>query len=289
METSLIGQFMYPKYGPGQIWEEVARIITNHGGEIYMSHQVIGLETQNDQVKAVVVTDEVTGGKFKLEADFFFSTMPVKDLINVFQKVPWDVKEIAEGLVYRDFMTVGLLLDDMNIKNQTQMKTINDIVPDNWIYIQERDVMLGRLQIFNNWSPYMVSDLDKIWIGLEYFCNEGDEMWNMDDDVFTSFAISELSKIDIIKEDAVIDSVVIRVPKTYPAYFGSYERFGEIKNFTDGFKNLFLIGRNGMHRYNNMDHSMLAAMLAVENIINGVDSKDNLWSINAEDEYHEGK
>ncbi|MDP3066389.1 MAG: NAD(P)/FAD-dependent oxidoreductase [Methanobacteriaceae archaeon] len=290
VETSLIGQFMYPKYGPGQIWEEVARIITNYGGEIYMSHQVVGLEVQDDQVKAVVVKERGTGEKLKVEADFFFSTMPVKDLINAIHKeIPRDVKNIADGLMYRDFITIGLLLDDLKIKNQTQMKTINNIVPDNWIYIQERDVKLGRLQIFNNWSPYLVSDPNKVWVGLEYFCNEGDKLWNMMDEEITSFAISELSKIDIIKEDAVIDSVVIRVPKTYPAYFGSYERFGEIKNFTDGFKNLFLIGRNGMHRYNNMDHSMLTAMLAVENIKNGVESKDNLWSINAEDEYHEGK
>jgi protoporphyrinogen oxidase len=205
------------------------------------------------------------------------------------EDVPEDVKEIASGLMYRDFITVGLLLNELKIKNETKQKTINDIVPDNWIYIQERDVKLGRLQIFNNWSPYLVKDDSKSWIGLEYFCNEGDELWNMSDDKFAQFAMDELAKIDIINKEDVLDNVVIRVPKTYPAYFGAYEQFDTVINFVNAFKNLFLIGRNGMHRYNNMDHSMLTAMTAVENIINKVDSKDNLWSINAEEEYHEEK
>jgi protoporphyrinogen oxidase len=290
VETSLIGQFMYPKYGPGQLWEEVARMICSAGGEIKHRHRVIGLENDDDRIKAVLVKDGATGGQKRIEADFFFSTMPVQDLIQSFQgEVPEDVRTTAEGLMYRDFITVGLLLDEMKIKNETSQKTVNDIVPDNWIYIQEQDVKLGRLQIFNNWSPYLVSDGDKIWMGLEYFCNEGDELWNMNDEEFTSFAISELAMIDIIDAGSVTDSVVIRVPKTYPAYFGSYQDFGKIREYTDGFKNLFLIGRNGMHRYNNMDHSMLTAMMAVENIISGNDSKDNLWSINAEEEYHEEK
>ncbi len=290
VETSLIGQFMYPKYGPGQLWEEVARMVCDAGGKINFLNRVVGLETEKNQVKSVLVKNETTGNQSRIEADFFFSTMPVQDLIRSFQViVPEDVKNIAEGLMYRDFITVGLLLDELNIKNETSQKTVNNVIPDNWIYIQERDVKLGRLQIFNNWSPYMVSDPDKIWIGLEYFCNEGDQLWNMTDKEFTSFAVSELSKIEIIDEGSVTDSVVIRAPKTYPAYFGSYGRFNEIREFTDEYKNLFLIGRNGMHRYNNMDHSMLTAMTAVENIINGIDSKDNLWSINSEEEYHEEK
>ncbi len=287
VETSLIGQFMYPKYGPGQMWEEVARLVTDAGGSIILQHQVVGIETEHDRVQAVLVKDN-TGEEKRIEADYFFSTMPVKDLISSFQiDIPADVKDIAEGLLYRDFITVGLLVDDMQIKNETTQKTIRDIVPDNWIYIQERDVKLGRLQIFNNWSPYLVSDPDKIWIGLEYFCYEGDQMWNMSDDEFSSFAISELAKIDIIDKKSVQDRVVIRVPKTYPAYFGSYHRFGRIREFTDQFENLFLIGRNGMHRYNNMDHSMLTAMLAVDNLVRGTTSKDNLWQVNSEEDYHE--
>ena len=214
--------------------------------------------------------------------------MPVKDLINSFEgDLPCDVSEVAQGLMYRDFITVGLLLDELKIKNETKLKTVNNLVPDNWIYIQERDVKIGRLQIFNNWSPYLVKDESKVWIGLEYFCNEGDEMWNMSDENFTDFAIKELEKIDIIDSAEVIDSVVIKVKKTYPAYFGTYKQFEIIKKFTDSYENLFLIGRNGMHRYNNMDHSMLTAMTAVENIKNGIKSKENIWNINAEEEYHE--
>lgn len=290
METSLIGQFMYPKFGPGQLWEEVASIIQNNGGEILNSHRIVGLRVENNEVSAVEVRNESTYEVEIFEGDYFLSTMPVKELINAFtSEVPSEVSEVADGLMYRDFITVGLLLNNLKIKNETERPTVNGVVPDNWIYIQERDVKLGRLQIFNNWSPYLVEDNSKVWIGLEYFCNEGDDLWNMSDEEFTSFAISELAKINIIEEKKVLDSVVIRVQKTYPAYFGSYERFHLIREFTDNFKNLFLMGRNGMHRYNNMDHSMLTAMAAVDNIIAGIHYKNNIWSINAEEDYHEEK
>ncbi|MCE7699021.1 MAG: FAD-dependent oxidoreductase [Methanobacterium paludis] len=272
------------------MWEEVAKIVTENGGEIHHSHRVVGIKGSENNVVALKVRDESTGEVETVEGDYFFSTMPVRDLINSFESsVPADVREVAQGLMYRDFITVGLLLNKMKIKNETKTKTINDVVPDNWIYIQERDVKIGRLQIFNNWSPYMVADEDNVWIGLEYFCNEGDEMWNMSNEKFTDFAIGELAKIDIINREDVLDSIVIHVQKTYPAYFGTYDRFDVVQKFTDSFENLFLIGRNGMHRYNNMDHSMLTAMKAVENIINGVSSKDNLWNVNVEEEYHEEK
>jgi protoporphyrinogen oxidase len=166
---------------------------------------------------------------------------------------------------------------------------MNDIIPDHWIYVQERDVRLGRMQIFNNWSPYMVKNKDNVWIGLEYFCNEGDNLWSQSDPELILFAISELIKMDIIEEKDVLDSIVIRVPKTYPAYFGTYDQFHVIRAFIDKFENLFLIGRNGMHRYNNQDHSMLAAMTAVDNIVNNRKSKDNIWDINTESKYHESK
>ena len=145
------------------------------------------------------------------------------------------------------------------------------------------------MQFFNNWSPYLVANPEHVWIGLEYFCDEGDDLWSMDNDALAAFAIRELQKINVIEPDAVLDHVVIRVPKTYPAYFGSYERFDEIRDFTDGLENLFLLGRNGMHRYNNMDHSMLTAMVAVDNIIAGKRDKSNIWSVNTEAEYHEEK
>jgi len=177
----------------------------------------------------------------------------------------------------------------MKIKNKTNQKTVNDVIPDNWIYVQETEVRLGRIQIFNNWSPYMVNDPDTVWMGLEYFCNEGDELWSKSDKDFAQFAIDELARIDIIDKVDVLDSVVVRMPKTYPAYFGSYKQFDVIRAFTDKIENLFLIGRNGMHKYNNQDHSMLAAMTAIDNIVKGIKSRDNIWAVNTEDQYHEHK
>ncbi|MDO9465005.1 MAG: NAD(P)/FAD-dependent oxidoreductase [bacterium] len=289
-ETSLIGQFLYPKFGPGQMWEQVARIIKEKGGEIYLKHKVIGLNHHDNEIVEAALKEKTTNELITKTADYFFSTMPVRDLIQSLQNdVPREIQQVAQGLMYRDFITVGLLLRKLKIKNKTRIKTINNIVPDNWIYIQERDVKLGRIQIFNNWSPYMVKDENTVWIGLEYFCNEGDELWNKTDENFAKFAIDELAKIDIIEKEDVLDKVVIRMSKTYPAYFGTYDQFYVIKNFTDKFENLFLIGRNGMHRYNNQDHSMLTAMAAVENIINNIKSKHNIWAVNTEDEYHEDK
>ncbi len=288
VETSLIGQFMYPKLGPGQLWEEVARIIEENGGKIYKNHQVSSLIPKENRISQVKVLDKLTGETTIINGDYFLSTMPVRDLVNAFEsKIPNNVLKVANGLMYRDFITVGLLLDKLKIKNETKTPTINEVVPDNWIYIQERDVKIGRLQIFNNWSPYMVNDANDIWIGLEYFCNKGDELWNMSETEFMDFAISELAKIGIINPVDVKDGVVIKVEKTYPAYFGTYNQFNILMEFTDKFENLFLIGRNGMHRYNNMDHSMLTAMMAVKNIMKGKKSKDNIWKINTEEDYHE--
>jgi len=292
VETSLIEQFMYPKFGPGQIWETVAKNISAGGGEIHLHQSVVGIIAKNNTtIQAIKIRDEKTGEITIIEGDYFFSTMPIKDLITGIENisVPENIKEIADGLIYRDFMTVGLLLNKLKIKNTTKRKTIGNIVPDNWIYIQERDVKVGRLQIFNNWSPYMVKDLETVWIGLEYFVNENDEFWNMKDDDFIKFAMNELVKIDIIDSKDVLDSTRLRVKKAYPAYFGTYSRFEELRSWIDNFENLFLIGRNGMHRYNNQDHSMLTAMMAVENIIKNVTSKENIWNVNAEREYHEEK
>ncbi len=289
-ETSLIEKFLYPKLGPGQMWEETTRIIREKGGEVFLHHEVIGLKLDRNNIVEVKIKDTKTGEIKDVQGDYFFSTMPVKELIHCMgNKVPENVSKISDGLVYRDFITVGLLLKKLKIKNQTNIPTINNIVPDNWIYIQERDVKLGRLQIFNNWSPYMVKDPDTAWIGLEYFCNVGDELWSMTDEQFSKFAIDELVKIDIIEKNDVLDSTVIRLKNTYPAYFGTYDQFDVIREFTDKIENLFLVGRNGMHRYNNQDHSMLTAMTAVENIINGIKSKDNIWAVNVEMEYHEEK
>jgi protoporphyrinogen oxidase len=288
VETTLIEQFYYPKLGPGQIWETAAEIIQSNGGKVVLNASVVGIDTEGDKVTAVSVRDEISGHVTRYQADYVFSSMPVRELIAAMGNgVPDSVRNVASGLVYRDFITAGLLLTKLKIKNETKQKTINDVIPDNWIYIQERDVKLGRLQIFNNWSPYMVRNPDTVWIGLEYFCNEGDGLWSMTDDDFSRFAIDELSKIDIINQEDVLDSTVLRMPKAYPAYWGSYTQFDIVRDYTDRYNNLFLIGRNGMHRYNNADHSMLTAMIAVDNIVNNIADKKNIWSVNAEEEYHE--
>jgi protoporphyrinogen oxidase len=197
------------------------------------------------------------------------------------------VLEVSDGLVYRDFITVGLLVNGLKINESTPQG--KKLISDNWIYIQEPDVLIGRLQVFNNWSPWMVSDPAKIWLGLEYFCNEGDALWKRSDEEMIRLGREELAKIGIIDEAAVEDGTVLRMEKTYPAYFGSYDRFSEVRDFVDGIENLFLVGRNGMHKYNNQDHSMLTAMIAVDNIAAGITDKSNLWEVNTEMEYHEDK
>ncbi|MBM3270238.1 MAG: NAD(P)/FAD-dependent oxidoreductase [Candidatus Sericytochromatia bacterium] len=290
IETSLIERFLYPKLGPGQMWEETANLILERGGEIHMGHTVVGMRVEGGKIVEVTVRDEATGLTRAVAADHVISTMPVRDLVAALgDAVPAEVASVARGLMYRDFMTVGLLLKKLAIRNQTAFRTVGDIVPDNWIYIQEPDVKIGRLQIFNNWSPYMVSDPDTVWVGLEYFCNEGDELWSMPDAQFAQFGIEELAKISIIDKADVLDSTVIRAPKAYPAYFGTYDSFDVLRTYFDTIDNLFLVGRNGMHKYNNQDHSMLTAMTAVDNIIHGVTSKDNIWAVNTEQEYHEEK
>jgi protoporphyrinogen oxidase len=287
-ETSLIEQFLYPKFGPGQMWEEVARQIREMGGEIRCGYSAERIITDGWQVRALEATNSATCQKETFEGDYFFSTAPVKEIMRSFDTAPpRDVLEVSDGLVYRDFITVGLLVRSLLINDDTPQG--KKLISDNWIYIQEPDVLLGRLQIFNNWSPFMVADQANVWLGLEYFCNESDEIWNLSDERMAALAREELSKISIIDSGEVIDSTVIRMPKTYPAYFGTYERFAEIREHVDRYENLFLIGRNGMHRYNNQDHSMLTAMMAVDDIIAGKTDKTGLWEVNTEMDYHEEK
>jgi protoporphyrinogen oxidase len=287
-ETSLIERFLYPKYGPGQMWQEVARMVQERGGEVRLRREVVRIHAEGKRVVGVDVRDLETGEVARLDGDAVFSTMPVRELVRAYSgEVPADVARVASGLAYRDFITVGLLLRKLKVRGEARPGMPAGLVPDNWIYVQERDVKVGRLQIFNNWSPYLVRDPDTVWVGLEYFCNEGDELWRMPDDELTRFAAGELDKIDVIDAADVLDSVVIRVPKTYPAYTGTYEEFDRVRAWADEHPNLFLIGRNGMHRYNNQDHSMLTAMTAVENLRDGVASKDNIWAVNTEDDYHE--
>jgi len=285
-ETSLIEKFLYPKLGPGQMWQEAARRVTEMGGSLLYSRRVDGVITENGRVVAIRATNMATGEAEEFQGDYFFSTMPVKELIRgMSPEPPANVREVADGLIYRDFLTVGLLVKRLKVKEEGQMG--RTLIRDNWIYIQEPDVQVGRLQIFNNWSPYMVADPDTVWLGLEYFCNESDRLWSMTDADLIRLGREELDRIGIIDSADVLDGTVIRMEKTYPAYFGAYDRFDEIRNYVDGIENLFLLGRNGMHRYNNQDHSMLTAMVAVDNILAGETGKANLWEINTEQEYHE--
>lgn len=293
VETSLIEQFYYPKHGPGQLWEKMADICCSMGAELKMNCEAVEITEKDGRITSVTIknTDENSADYGKLETiecDYLISSMPVKDLAEAMSNTPSAIREITDNLPYRDFITVGLLLDKLEIANKTKMKTINNIVPDCWIYIQEREVKLGRLQIFNNWSPYMVDDMNKhVWVGLEYFCTEGDEMWNTPSEEFIDFASDELQKIGIIKRENIKDSFTAKVKKAYPAYFGTYSRFSEVREYLDGFDNLFCVGRNGQHRYNNMDHSMLTAMNAARQIISGNINKDEIWNVNTEKEYHE--
>jgi protoporphyrinogen oxidase len=286
-EVSLIEQFLYPKFGPGQMWEEVARRIIEKGGQIVTGFDVTGVETSRARVTAVTGKDAL-GHECTYAGDYFFSTTSVQELVRALKAdVPENVREISEGLQYRDFITIGLLLNRLKI--QSPGKDFDKLIADNWIYLQDPHIRAGRLQIFNNWSPYLVADPDKVWIGVEYFCHEGDDLWSRSDHEMAQLAIAELDKIKIIDKDDVLDFTVARMPKTYPAYFGAYEHFDKIREYVDHFENLFLIGRNGMHKYNNQDHSMLTAMVSVDNIIAGRTDKSNIWEVNTEMEYHEAK
>ena len=226
-ETSLIEQFLYPKYGPGQMWQEVARKVEALGGEILRGTWPLRLEMAGARVQAV----EAAGGagqQRRIACDFVFSAMPVKELVGLLDcPVPENVREVAAGLQYRDFIAVGLLLNSLRIKDDA--KSPGPLVADTWIYLQDPDVLAGRLLIFNNWSPYLVQDPSKVWIGVEYFCYESDKLWKLPEEEMARLAMTELEKIGIIDAREVVDWHVERVPKTYPAYFGAYERFGEVQ------------------------------------------------------------
>ncbi len=287
-ETSLIERFLYPKLGPGQMWEEVAKRVCAQGGSVHLNHRIVGVERQGQQITALSVRDAADGSVRRVACDFFVSTMPVRDLTAMLQPDDARIVRIAQQLPYRDFMTAGLLLRKMTSHGHGEgRRSANGMPPDNWIYIQEPDVKIGRLQVFNNWSPALVADPDTIWLGLEYFCREGDELWSMPDGRFIDFAARELEKIGMIDRRDVLDGTVVRVPKAYPAYFGEYSQFETVRAYLDPFVNLYPVGRNGMHRYNNQDHSMLAASSAVESIIHAGAGKSAIWDINADGDYHE--
>lgn len=285
---SLVERFLYPRLGPGQLWEAVADQIRDLGGEIRLSHRVDRLDIADGRVRCAEARDLVTDTTTTIDADWVISTMAVKDLIGSLNPpAPPRVAQIAAALPYRNFITVGVIARRMKPRPGDAFVPGTCRLPDNWIYIQDPEVKLGRLQIFNNWSPALVPDADRVWLGLEYFCDDADELWTLSDADMQALAVRELAHIDLVDADDVVDAKVIRVPKAYPAYFGSYAQIGEVRSFVDEIANLFLIGRNGMHRYNNQDHSMLTAKAAVDLIVAGHGSKDAIWNINIDDDYHE--
>jgi protoporphyrinogen oxidase len=279
----MIDSFLYPKLGPGQMWEEAARSVIGRGGTILHHRQVIGLRCEGKRVVAVRARNTETGEESEFSADFVFSTMPVRELVaGLDPQPPESVREVAGALQYRDFITVGLLTRHLSIGGQSDGQ-----IADSWLYIQEPGFRMGRLQIFNNWSPWLLDDPKTYWLGLEYFCSVGDEFWSKSDESILDFARDELVRMGFAEADDILDGHVLRMEKAYPAYHGAYEHFDLVRNYLDRFENLFLIGRNGMHKYNNQDHSMLTAMVAVDNIAAGVTGKENIWAVNAEEEYHE--
>lgn len=288
VETSLIEEFKYPKLGPGQLWDVTAEEIVKLGGTIIKSARVTKLHKNKENV-ITALTYEKDGGEHTEEGDYFISSMPVRDLVAGMNDVPSEPARIAAGLPYRDYMTLGVLVPKLNLKNKTNLKTIGGIVPDCWVYVQDRNVKLGRFQIYNNWSPYMIRDLENtVWVGLEYFVNEGDEYWNMTREEFSKIGVGEMIKLGLIdREDQVLDTHMEKVKKAYPAYFDTYAEIDTLVDYLKTIDNLYCVGRNGQHRYNNIDHSMCTSFEAVKNILSGAKDKSNVWNVNTEQEYHE--
>jgi len=287
VETSLIEEFYYPKYGPGQLWETTAEEFQKLGGKIVFGAKVYGINTNGNKIETISYQKD--NESITIPADIVISSMPLKDLVSGMNDVPKSEADIAKGLPYRDFVTIGLLVNKLELKNETNIPTLGNIVPDCWIYVQDTGVKLGRIQIFNNWSPYMLQDpFQKVWIGLEYFCTEGSKFWNLSDEECKNFAVNELHKMGVLDESTeILDYHRERVKKAYPAYFDTYSEIDTLIKYLNQFENLYCVGRNGQHRYNNMDHSMLTSFEAVRNIINGNKNKDNIWNVNTEKEYHE--
>lgn len=281
-ETSLIERFLYPKLGPGQMWETVAEEVADAGGSVLLGQRAVGIERSGDAVAAVVAQDTSTGERTRHPTDLVVSSMPLPALVAALDgPVPAEARSIAEGLPFRDFLTVGLLVDRLLLEPPPG----EELVRDNWIYVQDPDVRLGRLQVFNNWSPWMVADPTTVWLGLEYFCDEGDTMWSLPDEQLVATGTRELARLGVVDPLGVIDGMVLRVPKAYPAYFGTYPRLDGLRRWLDGVDGLWCVGRNGQHRYNNQDHSMLTAMRAVDGLVAG--QPVDLWDVNVEQTYLE--
>ena len=266
---TLISEFHYPRYGPGQMWEAMTRRIEEQGGEVVLETPVERIEIDGGRVVAV----DAAGGTYRPEA--VISSLPLRDMVAMTRpEPPAGVVEAALGLRYRDFLTVALVVSG------------EDLFPDNWIYIHEPAVRVGRIQNYRSWSPWMVPDPSKACVGLEYFCFAGDDLWTMADDELVAFAAAELERLGLARREQVQRGFAIRVPKAYPIYDADYaDRVAVIRAWLETIENLQQVGRNGLHRYNNSDHSMLTALRAVDNLLAGVGH--DLWAVNVESAYHE--
>jgi len=288
---TLIDAFDYPKHGPGQMWETVTRLLHEHGQEVKLNAGVERLHWRDNRIEAIVVgastaspaaKDSLTANAQLLETipgSAFISSMPLGELIpKLDPPAPLEVQRAAARLSYRDFLTVALVVNR------------RELFPDNWIYVHDPDVKLGRVQNFKNWSQHMVPDENQTCLGLEYFCFEGDQLWTMPDAELIELGKRELQQIGLAEASEIVDGAVVRMPKAYPVYDGVYaEALDTVRQFLSRFENLQVVGRNGMHKYNNQDHSMLTAMLAVRNILHAQtgEARYDLWQVNAEQEYHE--
>jgi protoporphyrinogen oxidase len=267
--TSLISEFNYPRFGPGQMWEQMTEDIRAHSGEVRVNAPVTRLRMDGDRVVEVVAGGET------ITPSYVISSLPLRSTVAITEpEAPVDVRDAARGLRYRDFLTVALVIEG------------KDLFPDNWIYIHEPGVRVGRIQNFRSWSPWMVPDENHASVGLEYFCFEGDELWSMPDDDLVKLATTEIEKLGLAEAADVKFGFAVRVHKAYPIYDAEYaERLDTIRDWLQHIPNLIQVGRNGLHRYNNSDHSMLTAMRAVDNILLGADH--DIWAVNAESVYHE--
>ncbi|MCA9971595.1 MAG: NAD(P)/FAD-dependent oxidoreductase [Anaerolineales bacterium] len=271
--TSLIEQFHYPRRGPGMLWTVVKDQIEARGGNVHLNSNVVGFRREGQRIVSVKVT--CNGHVEEIPGTDFISSMPIPDFIRSLDPpAPPHILEAANKLKFRDFLTVCLIIDKP------------DLFPDNWIYIHFPEVLVGRIQNFKNWSPDMVPDQSRTSLGLEYFCNQGDELWSMADEDLIELGSRELEVVGLARYEDVVDGAVFRVENTYPVYDSGYQEvLGVLREYLDGFENFQTIGRNGLHRYNNQDHAMLTGMLAVRNMVLG--EENDLWVVNAEQEYHE--
>ena len=269
---TLIEEFDYPRYGPGMMWNAVKSEIERRAGTVLMEAEVVRVNRTGRRIDSVVVRHH--GREETIQGTNFISSMPVTEFVRRLEQPPTAVVDAAARLRYRDFLTVVCIVNKP------------ELFPDNWIYVHDPEVQVGRIQNFKNWSPDMVPDSTKTSLGLEYFCTEGDALWTMRDEELIQLATCELERIGLCRAADVEDGCVVCVPKAYPVYGSDYrEALAVVREFVDSLENFRTIGRNGLHRYDNQDHAMLTGMLAVRSMVLG--EPHDLWSVNTEQEYHE--